>query len=212
MSYYVDQFFQLKCSSAVLNTVWPIGNSPSKEISEAMGVITVARKITLSRPNTFSLVDVCSGNALIPVIAQHLLKVTNSVAIDKKSRERNWDFTRNFEYIMADATKDEARRVIASQDGPVILTSCHACRNLAEHIIEIYLELDNARYLILCPCCINRASIQWLDAYRPKIGIYGMWTVHLAAMARGRVKIDKRILSPMNALIIASKEGCDEGR
>ena len=71
---YVDAFINLKCSGSVLETCGYLGSKSTKEIAEAMGIIKQLKKILLYNSQEFQLVDLCSGNGLVPILSIHLFK------------------------------------------------------------------------------------------------------------------------------------------
>ena len=202
---YVNEFLSLKCGPLVLESVGILGHKPDKEISEAMGVIRKLREIVLHQPDKYQLVDLCSGNALVPVIAAHLLPITKSYAIDKLVRRRRWNITRNFEYHITDIFDERMHKFFKK---PTILTAVHACSKTAVKTIEIFNENPNIEYLILIPCCegdLNDPISQFIK----KESYAGLaWSNKLFMKCQGETKISKDnfIMSPKNHIIVSSKK------
>ena len=95
---YLNEFLKLKCCGDILNIVNPVQRI-EKEISEAMGLLKIIKKIALKDPMKYTLYDFCAGNALISVTAVHLLPIKYAYAIDKRKRNRNWEKVKRFEYV-----------------------------------------------------------------------------------------------------------------
>ena len=202
---YVNEFLSLKCGPLVLESVGILGHKPDKEISEAMGVIRKLREIVLHQPDKYQLVDLCSGNALVPVIAAHLLPITKSYAIDKLIRKRQWNMTRNFEYHNINIFDDSMHKFFKK---PTILTAIHSCRQAAEKTIDLFNNNPNIEHLILIPCCegnINDPISQFIK-HESYAGL--AWTVKLAMKCHGETQISKDnfIMSPKNHIIVSRKE------
>lgn len=213
MSSYVAQFLSLKCVPDILGTVGYLGNKPEKEISEAWAVIKRLRDIVLSEPDTYQLIDMCSGNALVPVTATYLLPFTKTFAIDKSPRERNWSNAKNFEYVQADIYDMITANNVAF-DAPTILTGVHCCGNTAEKIIDIFNSVENIKHLILMPCCLGRLDSSLLQFIKEQSNRDLAWVTKLVLQCSGKVKItrDNHILSPKNYVITATKGGYNERR
>jgi hypothetical protein len=201
---YVNEFVSLKCAPLVLETVGHLGNKPDKEISEAMGLIKRIKKFTLKSPDKFQVVDLCSGNALVPVIAAHLLPITKSYAIDKLNRKRQWNVTKNFEYHITDIFDNRMHKFFQK---PTILTAVHSCKTLAEKAINIFNKYDHIKYLALMPCCQGSLDNSILQFIRSESSSPVAWTLKLALQCNGSVNVykDKYIISPRNHIITSKK-------
>src|SRR3972149_11311889 len=99
---YLKEFLNLKCAGDVLNVVSPLGRKPAKEITETMAVITRIRATIFENPGLYSIYDLCAGNALTSVLSAHLLPLDAIVAVDKRTRNRNWHKAKKFKYIFDD--------------------------------------------------------------------------------------------------------------
>ena len=95
---YVKQFMALRCAGDVLDACGPFKNG-EKEINESMAVLQRVRRIVLAEPMKYTLVDLCSGNALTPVLAVHYLPIVKAYAVDINPHERRWDKVRRFEHL-----------------------------------------------------------------------------------------------------------------
>lgn len=204
MSRYLDHFLKLNCAPDVLATVGNLGNKPEKEITEAMGVIKKLKQFVIKKPDTYQIVDLCSGNALVPVIAAHLFPIKKAYAIDKKPRERNWERTNNFEYLEKDIEQIPA---ILFED-PAILTAVRCCGSLAEKVIDIFNEIDAIKILIMMPCCIGSLNSGLLQFLKKEVSNDIAWVTKLAMKCEGKVSIskDNHVLSPKNYILTARKE------
>lgn len=207
MSYTTD-FMRLKCAGDVLNIAGPM-KAPDKEISESMAVIRHLKSIALKEPMQWTLYDMCAGNALTSLIAVHLLPFKKAIAVDKRERYRKWENAKRFTYLNYDIKKIKNNlKLWQKSDVPekAIIIGVHACQSLANDIIDIYNKSD-ASHLILMPCCIGQITISVPDFFRERLGKYWIWTWQLSQRCEGKVSIheDKKILSPCNAIITASK-------
>jgi hypothetical protein len=202
---YVNEFVSLKCAPLVLETVGHLGNKPDKEISEAMGLIKRIKKFALKNPNKFQVVDLCSGNALVPVIAAHLLPITKSYAIDKLNRKRQWNVTKNFEYHITDIYDNRMHKFFKV---PTILTVVHSCKSLAEEAINIFNKYDQIKFLALMPCCQGSLNSSFLQFLKAESNSSIAWTSKLVSQCNGSVNVykDKYIISPRNHIITSKKE------
>ena len=138
-------------------------------------------------------------------LAIHLLPFQAAYAFDKKLRKRNYEQVRRFVYYQQDIYK------LAPEDldlyPPSVAIAIHSCGNLANKIIELYLESQMIKHLILMPCCVgimNNAHIP--SMLRHQLSKYELWSLWLAEKAKGDVYKDKRCLSPCNAIVIAHKD------
>lgn len=200
---YVDQFLNLKCAGDVLNACHPI-NNPEKEISEAMAVVYRVRKIVLAKPNHYTLIDLCAGNALTSIIGVHLLPLKRAIAIDKNPRRRTGHkMVNKFFYAEFNIFEDEIISFLDEIREDLILTSVHSCSTLAERIIEIYYSVIHAQHLIFMPCCVGHISKQYDGIVEKRLGKYLSWCLTLASKVNGKLYQDNKILSPCNGIIVA---------
>lgn len=199
---YVSEFLSLKCAGDVLNIVSPLGDKAQKEITESMAVVKRLRSISLRKPMEYTLYDLCAGNALTSVIAVHLLPIKHAVAMDKKPRKRQWRLAKRFQYVTKDIYDIDPKYNIAPNS---IIIAVHACTDLSNRVINIYLESD-ASYLILMPCCEGKKTLYFPPIFKEKLGTYLWWSYQLALKAKGRLLVDEKVISPKNALIIARKK------
>lgn len=201
MARYVEEFMSLKCAGDVLNAVHPIGNKIEKEITEAMAIIKNLRGFILSSPGPHRVVDLCSGNALVPVLAAFLFPNTITIAIDKKYRDRKWHLVKNFTYLETDIYENYVYDFI---DENTIITAVHPCQNLAKRVISIY-KNSKAKGLILMPCCEGNLTKKYPQYIQEKLSSYDLWAWELAEEAGGNIHADKHCLSPKNLIIEAKK-------
>jgi len=205
MNKHIQQFLSLRCAGDVLNACYPI-NKAEKEITEAMAMVQKIKPIVLETKNHYLLVDLCAGNALTSIIAVHLLPILGAVAVDKKPRIRHGYLNvKRFHYYDWDIYTDALTKYIDLTLCPVILTATHPCSNLASRIIDLYFSTDLVRHLVLMPCCEGKTLWQYPEIIRDKLGAYWTWSMDLALRVNGRLTEDKNILSPCNAIILASK-------
>ncbi len=227
-TYYLDWFLNLKCADDVLTAASPIGHRAAKEITEAVAVVKAVRHLLLAGHAStkagfetmrgWRLVDLASGNALVPVIAAHLFPLDWCLAADKRPRKRAWENVRRFGYLAAcvDIAKDDvalsllfpARGADATFSG-VVVTAVHPCGELAEAVVRHFLRDANCRHLVLMPCCADGKphSYGWLD---DRLGGYDRWCLSLCDALRDAgcsvsAKRDPFVLSPCNVVITASK-------
>ena len=205
MSKYVNKFLNMKCAGDVIGIAGPM-KKYEKEITEAMAMKEAIKEFALKKPNKYVVVDVCSGNALVPLLTAFTLPVAHSTAIDIKDRYRPWHLVNKFLYLTGDIKDDYFKRYLNRNPHPTILTACHACKNISEHIINLYHEMDIVKHLVLMPCCIGGISSKY-SLLRQKLGKYMLWCLELADMCEGKVNIyqDNLVLSPKNVIITASK-------
>jgi len=198
---YLETFIALKCAPDVLGACYPIKGA-AKEITEAMGIIRKVKKAALAFPMELSLIDMCSGNALVPVIAVHLLPIKYSIALDKRERGRKWDKVKRFSYKVENIFELNPESI--NED---IITAVHPCSELATRIIYIF-NNSKAKRLYLMPCCIGRIESPYNTFKSLVKNRYYTWCMQLASKCQGRVSVypDKRVTSPANVIITAIKE------
>ena len=203
---YNDQFLSLNAAGNILNTVGNIGKKPRKEISEAWGVIKQIRNICLkNKDKEYSLVDLCSGNALVPVTAVHLFKnIISAIAVDKLPRERNWEATDDFMYMEKDIFDIDTDQFVS----PTILTSIHCCGELAEQVIKIFNTSEHIEHLVLMPCCRGEISNPFLQFLKNHGNRDLAWISKLFLLCHGKTSVyrDRFILSPKDYILISKKE------
>jgi len=198
---YANQFFSLKCSGDVMNSVGYLGHKPIKEISETMGVMKYVRRTVLKNSkHPMVLYDLCAGNALTSVLAVHLFPFQKAIAVDKLPRDRNWKRVERFEYHTADIFSLQPEFF---EEGSVIV-AVHACTNLARRVVELY-NTSKAKYLILMPCCHGRLSERYPELIIEKLGKYILWAWDLAKQCNGHIVEDLNVLSPKNCIVTAVK-------
>ena len=196
---YVSQFLSMKCAGDVLNVVAPLGAKAAKEITESMAIIQALRPIALQRPMEYTLADLGAGNALTSVLAVHLLPIQEAVAVDKRPRKRNWHLVKRFEYAECDL--DQCIQLNAD-----IIISVHPCCQLATQVVDIYLRSPRAKHLIMMPCCKGKMPANYFPRLIcDRLTKYERWSVWLAERAGGAIYLDKKCISPCNAVIVARK-------
>ena len=198
---YVSEFLSLKCAGDVLNVCSPLGSKAEKEITEAMAIIRRLRRLVLNRPMKYHVLDLCSGNALVPIIAIHLLPILSSAAVDKRERNRQWHRAQRFTYHKMDICSPDVYSLV---DKNTIITGVHPCQELASRTVEIYRN-SQAAGLLLMPCCIGNIKIRLPQFILERLGRYLVWTWQLADKAGGSFSIDNKVLSPKNAIVSAWK-------
>ena len=202
---YLDYFLQLKCAGDVLNACGPLSR-PAKEISEAVATVLRARKFVLERRDRPVVwIDLCSGNALVPVLAAHLFPNVQALAVDKHPRKRDWGAVRRFTYVAGDINDDGLVEALLKPHGreSLVVSSVHPCGDLARRVIEVYRRApQREKVLVLVPCCVGRLP------YAPRVAIRGLSKYHLWGLALAhslgegvRVKADRHILSPQNLVL-----------
>ena len=203
---YMDEFLALKCSGDILNTVVPIRNG-SKEISEAMGVRSVVRDFVLNRaPMKYTLLDFCAGNALLGIISAFTLPIKQVISIDHEPRRVRMEYIKKFEYRKANILKD---KIEIPEDS--IICAVHPCKTLAEKIINIYNENENAKKLVIMPCCVdpgyvNKINIKHREYLETTLmDGYNKWCWYLSRLTDGIMFIDKDVESIKNIIITADK-------
>ncbi len=206
MSRYLEEFFGLKCAGDVINAVTPL-NRAAKEITEAMGVVRRLKPFFLNHPMQLTLVDLAAGNALTAILAAHLLLVKMAYAVDRDPRHRPGHAkVERFEYLQVDLnTLDSCERPWCL--GDMVFASVHPCASLATRIVDLYLATPRAVGLVLMPCCHGPQDTpkRVPTAFRQRITGYEAWAWWLAERARGDLFVDKNVLSPCNAIVVARK-------
>ncbi len=206
---YLDEFFSLKCSPDILAASAPIRRG-TKEITEAMAILTAMRSTVLKYPMEYTLIDLCSGNAIVALLARFVLPLKKVYATDIKQAPRNYSWIDAFEYLTV-KDWDILIKFIKTelQNKPVIITACHPCKTLANKVIEFYKKFENA-YLFMMPCCIGKISSNIPSGIKQDIGKYKAWCLDLALQAGGNFKQDNHCISPCNIIISAKKTEAGE--
>ena len=204
---YVDEFLTLKCCGDVLNVCNPIGKNARKEITETMALIKHVKRLALSHPGKYNVLDLCAGNALTSVLAVHLLPIDYAVAIDKRPRERQWNRVKRFLYRNADIydTKNRLNEHPFYINEDTIIVSSHPCSNLARRIVEIY-KNSKAKALFILPCCYGKINRQYPQWFYTKLGKDWVWCWDLAQDIGAKLSKDERCLSPRNILLSHIRE------
>jgi len=202
MNRYLNEFFSLRCAGDILNVTGSIHNGP-KEITEAMSVRRILKDFSLQEKMTYHVLDLCAGNGLLGLLTAFTLPVLSVTSIDIRPRKLNTSGVRNYSYQIKDLMRDEIEI-----KPPTIICAIHACRELAERSIELYLTNGSAKKLVLMPCCSLKhyqrpTSQPWILERVPKSV---QWVWYLAEKAGGVFHEDKSVLSPMNKIIIAEKD------
>ena len=203
MSEYVNRFLSLRCSGDVLNVTGRL-REPEKEISESMGIIKHLKPIVLAEKMKYTLIDLCAGNALTSILAVHMLPVKSAIAIDRQRRGGHYDKIQRFAYVEDDIENG------SYHSESLILIAVHPCKT-ADTIVKIFNDHKNLKHLIMMPCCNGSyqdiVGYGWLHEDK-KVSAYDLWTLHLARNiqdARVKVVTDRKVLSPKNNIIIASR-------
>lgn len=204
ISRYADKFLSFRCAPDVLGVVGTMKNT-IKEITEMMGIHRYIKHWACKRPTQYTLIDLCSGNALVPIATVFSLPVKEAIAIDKQPRDRNWDKAKRFTYKNINIFDKLIHKEIENIQGPIILTSAHPCKELARQVVDIYNTHENIEHMALMPCCIGKPPYKISSSLEHKMGLYNLWSLHLAEMSRGRLIEDQNVLSPKNHIIIADK-------
>jgi hypothetical protein len=197
---YNDMFLKLKCSTDVLNAVYPL-TRPRKEISESMAIIQKIKGLILKYPGRFNIIDLCAGNALTSIIAAHLLSITDAKAVDVRVNPRDLTGVKKFTYCNLDILNQ-----IKSFGVNSIVISSHPCK-LATKIIELY-NLSKSPAICIIPCCFGEWDLpnrHFLQNFAPN---YDLWSYYLSTLIKDsevRVVKDHRILSPCNDVIYAER-------
>jgi hypothetical protein len=205
---YIDQFLSFRCAADVIKVAHPV-NKFTKEISEAMSVIRRIKPKLLKRPMDYTVIDLCSGNALVPLISAFMLPSKWNYAIDKRPRSRPWHEVRRFTYLHHDIYDKSISKSIDQIDGPVILTAVHACQGLAERIAKLY-STTKAEMLVMMPCCVGKIPQKLSDKLAGQIGRDRLWGLHLSSLVSGRLVQDDDIISPKRLSVIADQSGTSE--
>lgn len=146
---YVEEFLSLRCAPDIL-AVAKIKKDVEKEITEAMSLRKYVKNIVLNKPDQFTHIDLCSGNALLPLLTTYTLPVKEAVAIDIRRQSRDFSKVRNFTYVQGDLYSEAIKNLIRNKE-KVILTAVHPCKH-ASQVIEYY-DFPNVVAVIVIPCC-----------------------------------------------------------
>ncbi len=195
---YNKNFKKLNCYNDIINILSPITNE-KKEISESFAIIKRLKKIILKNKFNYDVWDLCAGNALTSVIAAFTLPIHKAYAIDIYKRKRGWDKINKFEYLTKNIY-DITNKIFKKES---IIISVHPCKNLAEHICNIYNNSHKVKNLILMPCCVGQFRRKNKNLINNN---YYEWCIHLNEKVNGFLTVDKKCLSPRNVIITASKD------
>ncbi len=155
------------------------------------------------------LLDLGAGNALGSILAVHLLPVRHAVAIDNKPRERSGHANvKRFTYKRGDAFYPDWNKVVGEKrEYKTVIISIHPCAQLATRVVDIYLGSPEYIGLVLMPCCNGHQNDKKIPtAFRSRISKYEAWAWWLAERVGGDLFVDKNVLSPCNAIVVARKE------
>lgn len=200
---YIEQFMSLRCAADIIGIAHPVQKFP-KEISEAMAIIRRIKPKLLKQPMEYTIIDLCSGNALVPLLSTFLLPSKWNYAIDIRPRKRPWDKAKRFSYLQQSIYDVSTYNLINNAPGPVVLTAVHSCKDLAEQTIELY-KSTKAEMLVMMPCCIGKIPQKISTELKHKIGRDYLWGLHLRELVDGRLIQDNDIISPKRLLVIAEK-------
>ena len=201
MNKYLNEFFSLRCAPDILAAAPVLKHKASKEIAENMAARRRVKKIALKEPMKYAVVDLCSGNALLPLMTTFTLPLRWSYGFDL--RPQNIRATpQRFSQFKADIFSDDIS--FTFEDGPVILTAIHPCKSLAQRVIEIYHQHDSVQHLIMMPCCVGTNPLP--PGIQQMHSKYEAWCLHLALSAQGDLFFDKFAITPANGILTASKE------
>lgn len=202
MARYLESFFRLRCAPDVLAATGPIFHG-DKEITEAMAVIEAIRSKTLSAPMEYDLLDVCSGNALVPILAAHLLPVARATAVDIKKRSGRYERVKRFTYV---ETSFQDHNVMA----PTILTAVHPCKELACDAAMYATSRLKVKMAVIMPCCVGPICYSKVVANFAKLSKYERFALDIALYMEDMgwsvtCQRDTHVLSPANMVIVAER-------
>lgn len=200
---YNQEFEALSCSQDILDICRPIPNE-QKEISEAWAVVKRIKGLILKDPGKWLVIDLCAGNALGSILASFLLPTHWATAYDLEPRKRDYSKVRKFDYIQQDIYKITSHVWRKNPGIKPLIIGIHPCADKAIQIINIYTRSD-ARALFLMPCCKGNFSLSQKGFLTERIGKYLTWCFYLASLCDGKIVVDKKCLSPVNAIITARK-------
>lgn len=204
MTLYINKFLNLKCASDIISITQPL-KVWDKEISEAYSIYESIKDLLEENPKEkFIHVDLCSGNALTPIMSAFLLKqIKYSYAIDKNKRIRDFYKIKSFTYHNVNIHNLESLDSLKKiRNKNIIITAIHPCKNLAKQVIEIYNNTTGPKYLFLMPCCVGKFE------YDKKHQIDIAWSKYLldnikVPIVQKFMWRDEKILSPKNIVIEA---------
>lgn len=212
MSYkYLDEFMSFLCCGDVLH-IAKMKKNISKEITEAMGIYKLLKSLLIGKPDEYVVIDLCSGNALVPLISAFMGKSHYNYAVDKKKRQREWGKVKKFSYIENDICCDEFFEWFCNlvnfwknKNKKVIVTAVHPCGNLSKRVVELY-NCSLAEYLFLMPCCIGNIDNGFNVADTINISKDLLWSICLASKCKGDITKDNNIISPKNYIISTKRK------
>ncbi len=200
---YIEQFLAMRCAADIIGVAHPV-NKFGKEISEAMAIIRRIKPKLLKYPMDYNVVDLCSGNALVPMISAFMLPSKWNYAFDKVPRNRPWNQVKRFTYLHSNIHDEDIINFIDSLEGPVVITSVHPCQSLAERTAEVF-NHSKAEMLVMMPCCVGKIPQRLSEKLKGRIGRDNLWGLHLQNLAGGRLIQDDDVISPKNRILIADK-------
>ncbi len=188
----------------------------AKEITEAVSTFLTLKSLLTKYKLKATLVDFCSGNLLLPMIYNAVLK-QKAIAIDANPPDT--DYIKggkligfDVEFKQVDIFNEEVERILSTQSDTLVATGIHPCTTLAERIVEL---AEYFQILIIMPCCIGSQRYEeWkrrnklLSAFFKRIlnDEYALWTYYLAEKLAEkmivRFKKDKFVLSERNNMVI----------
>lgn len=200
MNRYLKNFYDYNCSSDILTTLTPINNL-EKEITEAMGVLQIAKSYILKDHN-ITVIDICAGNGLSGILCNYILKPKYIYAYDIRKLNRHIENIKNYEYIQMDIFKKNIEYHLESIKTPILIIGVHACQDLSVRIVDIFNNIQNEnKNIILMPCCTIGTNLPYV--VKEKLGKYLSYTYYLQQKIKTKtnIKEDKNILSPKNYII-----------
>lgn len=223
---YLNQFLSLRCSGDVLNATAPISNG-AKEITEAMGMRELVKRIVHAKDQNYVHIDLCSGNCLAPILSAFTFSNVYAFGVDLRKPRDSFKDVKRFVYFRGDIHdltvmesdalngafhEPEKMSIGVSTSETAILSAMHACGNLSKHIIDLFLK-SCAKHLILCPCCIGKGNGWIHDAALNALRMndHDAWCLYLASTLHDagiddiHIIKDNHVLSPRNMFIVAHK-------
>jgi hypothetical protein len=190
----------------VLNAAGPLGNKSTKEITEAMAIIQKVKGYALEKPMERTLVDFCSGNALVPLIAAHLLPFKQTIAVDKRVRKGHYHGVQRFRYVNLDIYEQAVEGMVEKD---TVVTCVHGCGGLSTRVVELF-RASEADMIALMPCCSGQRVIKYPAMMEKKLGKYWMWSYELYQELERwdfdtHMIVDEHVLSPKNIVITSRR-------
>jgi hypothetical protein len=152
---------------------------------------------------------VCSGNALVPILAVHLLPFKFCYAVDVRPHRPLYQ-VRRFKYLSeVDITGSFFSEWLDGLGEDVVLTASHPCK-LANEVVNLYLT-HTISHLAMIPCCRGDITTK-LPRLVGEWGGYMQWCFSLwmrlhEASPASDIYVDKRCqLTPCNCVVTSSQE------